>query len=305
MNAVTHKLRLSRYPGGNGPQTRRWVSDVSELCKARITFMVLITTAVGFLLGWRGPINLLYFVQALCGTALAASGSAALNQVFEVELDARMRRTRNRPLPGRRMTVDEALVIGIFCSVAGILWLSFAINFYAAMLCVITIGTYVFVYTPLKRITTLNTIVGAIPGALPPVIGWTAARGHADFESWILFAILFLWQMPHFLAISWLYREDYKQAGFVMLTGSDPDCRVTGRQALIYTMGLTSVSLLPAVLRITTLWYLPIAAATGAYFIWMAFRFAIAGTEQAARRLFVASILYLPITLAALVFTRP
>lgn len=304
MSAVTHKMRLTRYPDGNGPHARRWVSDVSELCKARITFMVLITTAVGFLLGCRGPINLLYLAQALCATALAASGSAALNQVFEVELDARMRRTRNRPLPGRRMTVDEALMIGIFCSVGGILWLSFAINFYSAILCVITIGTYVFVYTPLKRITTLNTIVGAIPGALPPVIGWTAARGHADFESWILFAILFLWQMPHFLAISWLYREDYKQAGFVMLTGSDPDCRVTGRQALIYTMGLTSVSLLPAVLRITTLWYLPVAVVTGGYFIWMSFRFAIAGTEHAARRLFMASILYLPITLAALVFTR-
>jgi len=304
VSAVTHKMRLTRYPDGNGPHPRRWVSDVSELCKARITFMVLITTAVDFLLGCRGPINLLYFAQALCATALAASGSAALNQVFEVELDARMRRTRNRPLPGRRMTVDEALMIGIFCSVGGILWLSFAINFYSAILCVITIGTYVFVYTPLKRITTLNTIVGAIPGALPPVIGWTAARGHADFESWILFAILFLWQMPHFLAISWLYREDYKQAGFVMLTGSDPDCRVTGRQALIYTMGLTSVSLLPAVLRITTLWYLPVAVVTGGYFIWMSFRFAIAGTEHAARRLFMASILYLPITLAALVFTR-
>ena len=304
MSTLTHKSRLTRFPGGEGPHALRWMSDVSELCKARITFMVLITTAVGFLLGWRGPLNLLYFLQALCGTGLAASGAAALNQVFEVELDGRMRRTCNRPLPGRRMTLDEGLIIGIFCSVAGILWLSFAINFYSAILCAITIGTYVFVYTPLKRVTTLNTIVGAIPGALPPVIGWTAARGHADFASWVLFAIMFLWQMPHFLAISWLYREDYKRAGFVMLTGSDPDCRVTGRQALIYTMGLTSVSLLPAVLQLTTFWYLPIAAMTGGYFIWMAFRFAITGTEQAARKLFVASIVYLPVTLAAIVFTR-
>jgi protoheme IX farnesyltransferase len=304
VRVLTHKPRLTRFPDRSGIPTRRWVSDVSELCKARITFMVLITTAVGFLLGWRGPIDLVYFAQTLCGTALAASGAAALNQVFEVELDGRMRRTRNRPLPGRRMTVDEALVIGIVCSVAGILWLSLAINFGAGILSAITIGTYVFVYTPLKRMTTLNTIVGAIPGALPPVIGWTAARGSADFESWILFAILFLWQMPHFLAISWLYREDYKQAGFVMLTCSDPDCRVTGRQALIYTVGLTLVSLFPAMLKLTTLWYLPTAFLTGGYFILMAFRFAIAGTEQTARRLFVASIIYLPITLAALVFTR-
>jgi protoheme IX farnesyltransferase len=304
VSTLTHKSRLTRFPGGEGPHTLGWMSDVSELCKARITFMVLITTAVGFLLGWRGPLNLLYFLQALCGTGLAASGAAALNQVFEVELDGRMRRTCNRPLPGRRMTLDEGLIIGIFCSVAGILWLSFAINFYSAILCAITIGTYVFVYTPLKRVTTLNTIVGAIPGALPPVIGWTAARGHADFGSWVLFAIMFLWQMPHFLAISWLYREDYKRAGFVMLTGSDPDCRVTGRQALIYTIGLASVSLLPAVLQLTTFWYLPIAAMTGGYFVWMAFRFAIAGTEKAARKLFVASIVYLPVTLAAIVFTR-
>jgi protoheme IX farnesyltransferase len=304
VKALAHKSRLTRLPDPGGVPTRRWVSDVSELCKARITFMVLITTAVGFLLGWRGPLNLAYFAQTLCGTALAASGAAALNQVFEVELDGRMRRTRNRPLPGRRMTVDEALIIGIFCSVAGIFWLSLAINFYSGILSAITIATYVFVYTPLKRITTLNTIVGAIPGALPPVIGWTAARGNADFESWILFAILFLWQMPHFLAISWLYREDYKQAGFVMLTGSDPECRVTGRQSLIYTIGLTSVSLFPAALRLTTLWYVPIALITGGYFVWMAFRFAIAGTEQAARQLFLASIVYLPVTLAALVFTR-
>ena len=266
--------------------------------------MVLITTSVGFLLGWRGPVNLLYFVQTLCGTALAASGAAALNQVFEVELDGRMRRTCNRPLPGGRMSVDEALIIGIFCSVTGILWLSLAINFNAAFLSALTIGTYVFVYTPLKRVTALNTIVGAIPGALPPVIGWAAARGRVDFECWILFAILFLWQMPHFLAISWLYREDYKRAGFVMLTGNDPDCSVTGRQALIYTIGLTCVSLLPAVLQVTTLWYFPLALVTGGYFIWMAFQFAIAGSELAARRLFMASIIYLPMTLAALVFTR-
>ena len=304
MSALTDKPRLTGLPNANGPHVRHWVSDVSELCKARITFMVLITTAVGFLLGCHGPINLLSFVQTLCGTALAASGAAALNQVFEVELDARMRRTCNRPLPGRRMTVDEGLIIGIFCSVAGILWLSLAINFYAGTLTAITIGTYVFVYTPLKRITTLNTIVGAIPGALPPVIGWTAARGHADFESWILFAILFLWQMPHFLAISWLYREDYKKAGFIMLTGSDPNGSLTGRQALIYTMGLISVSLLPLVLELTTFWYLPIALITGGSFIWMSFRFAITGTEQAARRLFAASIIYLPVTLAALVITR-
>jgi len=235
---------------------------------------------------------------------LAASGAAALNQVFEVELDARMRRTRNRPLPGRRMTLDEGLIIGITCSVGGTLWLSFATNLYAGMLSALTIVVYVFVYTPLKRVTTLNTIVGAIPGALPPVIGWTAARGQPSFESWILFAILFLWQMPHFLSISWLYREDYKQAGFVMLASFDPACQATGRQSLLYTMGLISVSFIPAMLELTSFWYLPIAAVMGGYFLLMAFRFAVSGTDQAARRLFVASIVYLPVTLGALAFAR-
>lgn len=304
MSALTGKPQVTRFPDGQGSHARRWISDVSELCKARITLMVLVTTLVGFLFGWHGPLDLLYLFQTLGGTALAASGAAALNQVFEVELDARMRRTRNRPLPGRRMTLDEGLIIGIACSVGGIFWLSFATNLYAGILSALTIGVYVFVYTPLKRVTTLNTIVGAIPGALPPVIGWTAARGQASFESWILFAILFLWQMPHFLSISWLYREDYKQAGFVMLASFDPACQVTGRQSLLYTMGLISVSFLPAMLELTSFWYLPIAAIMGGYFLLMAFRFAISGTDQAARRLFVASIVYLPVTLAALAFAR-
>ena len=304
MSAFVEKPRLHPLPGGPVSYTRRWVADVSELCKVRITLMVLVTTLVGFLFGWHGPVELLYLFHTLGGTALAASGAAALNQVFEVELDARMRRTRNRPLPRRRMTLDEGLIIGIICGAGGILWLSIATNIYAGLLSAVTIGVYVFVYTPLKRVTTLNTIVGAIPGALPPVIGWTAARGEPSFESWILFAILFLWQMPHFLSISWLYRSDYKQAGFVMLANFDPECRVTGRQSLLYTMGLLAVSFLPAMLNLTSFWYLPVAAAMGCYFLWMSFRFAMVGTDQAARRLFVASIVYLPVTLGALALAR-
>jgi heme o synthase len=304
MSAFVQKPDLTSLPGGPVAQTRRWVADVSQLCKARITLMVLVTTLVGFLFGWHGPVNLLYLFHTLTGTALAASGAAALNQVFEVELDGRMRRTRNRPLPGHRMTLDEGLIIGILCSAGGILWLSIATNFYAGLLSATTIGIYVFVYTPLKRVTTLNTIVGAIPGALPPVIGWTAARGEPRFESWILFAVLFLWQMPHFLSISWLYREDYKQAGFVMLAGSDPDCRATGRQSLLYTLVLLSVSLLPAMLNLTSIWYLPVAIVMGGYFLLMAFRFAMTGTDESAKRLFIASIVYLPVTLGALAFAH-
>jgi heme o synthase len=179
-----------------------------------------------------------------------------------------------------------------------------AANLLSGLLTALTVGTYLFAYTPLKRVTTLNTIVGAIPGALPPMIGWAAARGQVDFEAWILFAMLFLWQMPHFLAIAWLYRKDYRDAGFVMLSGSDPDCRQTGRLALFYTMALVSVSLLPFVLRLTSFWYALVALICGIGFFLAAVSFALAGTERTARRLFLVSIIYLPLTLGALVLAR-
>ena len=285
-------------------QARRLVSDIAELVKARLSLLALSTTLIGFLFGWHGELNLPYLLQTLFATALAAAGAAALNQVFEVEFDARMRRTQNRPLPTRRMSVEEGMIIGVGCSIAGILWLTFGTNLLAGVLSAITIGSYVFVYTPLKRVTTLNTIVGAIPGALPPMIGWVAARGHIDFEAWLLFAILFLWQMPHFLALAWLFRDDYKQAGFVMLGGTDSSAAMIGRQSLLYTMALISVSLIPAMIGLTTLWYLVVAVATGIYFAWMSLQFALHGSQKTARRLFVASIVYLPMTLAALVLTR-
>jgi heme o synthase len=300
MNGVSEKTTIPQDPA----TVRRLTADLNELVKGRLTLLVLITTLVGFLLGWRGDMNFLCLANTLIGTALAAGGAAALNEVFEVEWDARMPRTRNRPLPSGRMNIDHGFIIGIVCAIGGILFVSFAANFIAGVLTALTVGSYLFVYTPLKRVTTLNTIVGAIPGALPPVIGWAAATGRVSYESWLLFAIMFLWQMPHFLAISWLYRDEYKNAGFIMLSGFDKDCSVTGRQALLYTMGLISVSLLPVVLRLTTFWYLPFALVMGGYFCWMALRFALLGTESAAKRLFVASIIYLPVTLAALVFTR-
>jgi heme o synthase len=285
-------------------QIRKLVSDIAELVKARLSLLVLSTTLIGFLLGWHGELNVPYLLQTLFATALAAAGAAALNQVFEIEFDARMRRTRNRPLPTHRMSVEEGMIIGVGCSIAGILWLALGTNLLAGVLAAVTIGSYVFVYTPLKRVTTLNTIVGALPGALPPVIGWAAARGRIDFEAWLLFAILFLWQMPHFLALAWLFREDYKQAGFVMLGGTDQSAAMIGRQSLLYTMALISVSLLPAMVGLATGWYFVVAAATGIYFGWMSLQFAFHGSEKTARRLFVASIVYLPITLGALVLTR-
>jgi protoheme IX farnesyltransferase len=274
------------------------------LVKARLTSMVLVTALIGFLFGWRGPLDWLLLFHTLFGTLLAAAGAAALNQVFESDYDALMRRTKDRPIPTHRISRDSGLFIGVVSSAVGIVYLSVTTNLMAALLAALTVGTYVFVYTPLKRVTTLNTIVGAVPGALPPVIGWAAARGEAGVESWVLFTILFLWQMPHFLAISWLYREDYRRAGFRMLSSQDTECRLTGRLAFLYSMGLMSVSLLPFVLRLTTFWYVPVALVTGSTFSIVAFVFALHGTERAARRLFLMSILYLPVTLGCLVLAR-
>lgn len=305
MSTLSEKTHLSglHHPAPKVP-VNSLVSDVLVLVKARLTLMVLVTALIGFLFGWRGPLDWRLLFHTLFGTLLAAAGAAALNQVFEAEYDACMRRTKDRPIPTRRISRDSGLFIGVVTSAVGIVYLSVTTNLLAALLAALTVVTYIFVYTPLKRVTTLNTIVGAIPGALPPVIGWAAARGDVGVESWVLFTILFLWQMPHFLAIAWLYREDYRRAGFRMLSSQDTECRLTGRLAFLYSMGLMSVSLLPFVLRLTAFWYVPVALITGASFSIVAFVFALHGTERAARRLFLMSILYLPITLGCLVMAR-
>jgi protoheme IX farnesyltransferase len=279
MNSVSEQTPIRLTEQGSKAPTRRLLADLTELVKMRLTLLVLMTTLVGFLFAWRDDLDWLYLFHTLCGTFLAAAGAAALNQVFEADYDLRMRRTKNRPIPARRLSRDEGLIIGLFACVAGVIYLSLATNLLAGLLTALTVGTYLFAYTPLKRVTTLNTIVGAIPGALPPMIGWAAARGQLDFEAWILFAILFLWQMPHFLAIAWLYRKDYRDAGFVMLSGS-------------------------FVLRLTSFWYALVALIGGIGFFLAAFSFALTGTEKTARRLFLASIVYLPLTLGALVLAR-
>jgi protoheme IX farnesyltransferase len=304
MNSVSEQTPVGLAEPGQEAPVRTLLADLTELVKMRLTLLVLMTTFVGFLFGWRGNFDWLYLFHTLCGTFLAAAGAAALNQVFEAEYDLRMRRTKNRPIPAQRLSSEEGLVIGLLACVAGVAYLALATKLLAGMLTFLTIVTYLFAYTLLKRVTTLNTIVGAIPGALPPMIGWAAARGQVDFEAWILFAILFLWQMPHFLAIAWLYRKDYRDAGFVMLSRFDPDCRQTGRLALFYTMTLVSVSLLPFVLRLTSFWYALIALICGIGFSLAACSFALTGTEKTARRLFLVSIIYLPLTLGALVLAR-
>lgn len=287
------------------PRTTSALSDLADLVKARLSLLTVVTAMAGFALGVKDSWSWLLLAATVTGTALSAAGAAALNQWWEREFDARMKRTRERPLPAGRMAASDALLTGVGLSLSGVLCLALFANVLAAALAAATIASYIFVYTPLKRVTTLNTVVGAVPGALPPLIGWTAARGSVNAEGVTLFAILFLWQMPHFLAIAWLYRSDYAQAGFRMLSENDESGAVTGRQAFIYALALLAVSLLPSVFFAYSALYFYGALLLGAGFASVAANFAVSGgSVPAARWLFLASIAYLPFLLALMVLAR-
>ena len=275
-------------------------ADFCELVKARLTTLVLVTTLAGFYMGWRGPMDWERLFSALLGTALVAAGSAALNELIERRADAAMHRTRERPLPSGRMSPDTALLIGFGLVVGGLACLYFLVNLLSATLAAATMATYLFAYTPLKRRTTLNTLVGAIPGALPPMIGWAAAHGTVDSGAWALFAILFCWQMPHFLAIAWMFREDYARGGFVMLPHLDETGAVTGRQTVNYSFALLLVSLVPWLLGMAGTVYFVGAFLLGMGMIVYALRMQLAPGRKYARQLFFASIIYLPLLLALL-----
>ena len=279
------------------------LDDLSELVKARLSFLVLITTLVGFLIAWRGPFDWVLLSATLIGTALCAGGAAALNQWWERDLDSRMKRTRERPLPAGRMAAQDALLFGLLFSITGIAILALFTNPRAAFLAFATIAIYILVYTPMKRMSSLNTLVGAIPGALPPLIGWVAARGSYGLEGGLLFATLFFWQMPHFLAIAWMYKDDYKAGGFVMLTDNDVDGSTTGRQALLYSICLLVVTLLPGSLGFNSAIYFFGALLLGGAFAAFAAIFLLRRDRPSARNLFFASILYLPLLLGLLVAT--
>jgi protoheme IX farnesyltransferase len=281
-----------------------WVSVYAELFKARLTFLVLLTTLVGFYLGFRGPVDYLLMIHTLVGTALVASGASALNQLWERKYDAKMRRTQSRPLPSGRLQPQTVFLVGVISAGLGLLYLAIAVNVLTASIGAVTLISYLFVYTPLKRITWLNTAVGAVPGALPPLMGWTAARGQLTGEGWALFAILAFWQLPHFLAIAWIYRDEYARAGFKMLPVLDPDGHRTGRQTVSHTLGLLPVSLCPFLFHLTGLIYLAGAVALGLLFLWFAIRFSRDLTVTRARQLFYASILYLPLLLALMVLDK-
>jgi len=240
----------------------------------------------------------------LGGTSLLAAGAAALNQWIEREHDALMRRTASRPIPSGRMDTTVVLALGVGTSVAGLVWLAVWVNLLTAFLGAITLATYLFLYTPLKRITVLNTLVGAIPGALPPLMGWTAATGSLSPKGWALFAILFFWQLPHFMAIAWIYRDEYSKAGFRMLSGIDPDGRRSAASAIRNTIALILVSLVPFLQGVSGRIYLSSALILGGLFLVHAVRFAILLDIPSARRLFFSSILYLPVLLTFLVIDR-
>ena len=267
----------------------------SDLVKARLTVLVLLTTLAGFYAGTVGAVDWVLLAHALLGTALVACGAAALNQWWERDHDAKMARTESRPLPANEISASTVLVAGGILSIAGLVHLALFVNLLTSLLGAITLLSYVLVYTPLKRVTTLNTAIGAIPGALPPLMGWVAARDSISREGWALFAILFFWQLPHFLAIAWLYREEYAKAGFVMLPVRDPDGVRTGRQAISHTLGLIPVSVCPALFGMAGVVYFFGALLLGLAFLWCAIQFSRELSRARARQLFFASILYLPL----------
>ncbi|MEP7015753.1 MAG: heme o synthase [Verrucomicrobiota bacterium] len=286
------------------PARTGFAADLAELVKARLTLLVLLTTAVGFYLAAESPINYVALFHAVFGTAAAAAGAAALNQWWERKLDALMHRTRTRPIPGGRMRPVEALALGAIFSLFGVGYLAVACNTLSSILAAITIAIYIFGYTPLKRTSTANTLVGAIPGAIPPMIGWAAARGTIDPGAWSLFAVLALWQLPHFFAIAWMYRDDYSRAGFRMISNDDQTGESSASQSVFFCILLLIVAGLPASLQVVTMFYIPVELILGGLFIAVAMRFLRLRTVASARALFFASIIYLPLLLAALVLTK-
>ncbi len=284
--------------------TRRPLRIYLELTKPRLTFLAMVTALGGFLLGSGHPLNTGALLALVLGTAAVGAGAGALNQYMEKDFDGRMERTRGRPLPSGRLHPDSALAFGVACSVTGLGVLAAGTNLLAAMLAAATLVSYLFIYTPLKSRTALCTLVGAIPGALPPMIGWAAARGELGIEPWVLFSILFLWQLPHFLAIAWTWRDDYAHAGFRMLPVLDPEGRSTGRQIVLYCVALIPVSLLPAALGSFGWLYFGVALLSGLGFLGFGLATARTRSRPSARRLFLASILYLPVLLTTMTLDR-
>ena len=281
--------------GNDLAQLSRRVSTFVELTKPRLVAMILITTSAGFYLASSGSLNWVKLVETFVGTGLSAAGVLALNQYLERDLDAQMIRTCNRPLPDKRVQPTTALFFGVLLTVSGLAFMTFCVNPLSALVISAIVVTYLFVYTPLKQKSPLCTIAGAVPGAFPPVIGWVAARGTLNIEAWTLFAILFLWQLPHSLSIACIYRDEYAQAGFRLLPVIHPDGKSTRWQIVSNCLALLVVALLPTLIGIAGILYFFAALSFSIIFLAFGINFSIAQTTVAARRLLYASLIYLPL----------
>jgi protoheme IX farnesyltransferase len=273
----------------------RKTADYWMLTKPEVNLLVLISALAGFYLGSAGPLRWMLLASTLLGTFLVASGTATLNEYIERAYDAQMRRTASRPLPAGRLSPREALVFGIILSTTGALLLAWAVNWLASLLAILTLLSYLVAYTPLKRKTVLCTFVGAVPGAIPPLIGWAAARGNLSPEAWILSLMLFLWQFPHFMSIAWMYRRDYARAGYLMLPPGDHQGRMMALQVVAFSVLLIAVSVIPAVLGEVRFTYLLGAVILGAPFVYCGARLAAVRSNALARRVLLASVIYLPL----------
>jgi protoheme IX farnesyltransferase len=297
--AVLPRPTMRRHP--------EWLvrlADYWTLTKPEVNFLVLVSTLVGFYLASHGPLDLRLLFHTLMGTLLVASGTGTLNQHLERKSDAFMRRTATRPLPAGRLSPSEAFWYGILLSAAGGFELWVAANALASVLALLTLGAYLLFYTPLKKKTPLCTLVGAFPGAMPPLIGWAAVRNSLSLEAWVLYAILFLWQFPHLLAIAWMYREDYARAGLQMLPRNDYEGRATVRQILGYSLALLPVSVIPTFLGQVGWVYMIGASLLGLGLLHFAIRLAVRRANSLARRLVLASVIYLPLVFALMMLDK-
>ena len=280
------------------------LNDYWVLTKPEVNFLVVISTLAGYYVALRGPLDIFLLLNTLLGTLLVASGTGTLNQYIERNSDASMRRTARRPLPAGRIKAMEALAFGILLAIGGGVLLWVEVNPLASVLALLTLTTYLLIYTPLKRKTALCTLIGAFPGAMPPLIGWAAARGSLNAESLVLYSMLFLWQFPHFLAIAWMYREDYSRAGLRMLPPEDSDGRLTSRQIIAFLVALVVLSMVPTLIGQVGKVYLFGAAVLGSYFLLHGARLARNRTNVLARRLVLASVLYLPLVFGLMMFDK-
>ena len=299
MEVITVNVQETRAIG-----VREKLAAYVELTKPRIAVMLVLTSAAGFYLGADKGFDLMLFVNSMIGILLLAFGVATLNQVWEKDTDALMERTAKRPLPTQKMSSAEALVFGISLCVVAEIYLAFLVNTLTAVLGLIVIVGYVLLYTPLKTRTSASTAVGALPGALPPLMGWTAVANEITLGAWVLFAILFVWQFPHFLAIAWMYREQYAKAGILMLPVVEPAGKITARQIVVFSALLLPVSLAPFFIGFAGLIYLIGASVLGLWFLWASVQAARAKSIEKARKLLLVSVIYIPLIFLLMVFDK-